>query len=218
MLRSLALKEITCPKDLIVCDYSDDKDCRQTRDTSPECGWYKTCCTQNCKPNKEKNGRVCVRATKAPPKDSSEDYGYGFVAYDDEEGAFVTSFADILGSEDAEDYVSDEDEEEFDSEDLASEDSADNDEDETDTEDIDLNNKYVSDCVPIYSRSGRTNYNYLGPSGNKNLYGDLDSCCRQEFNDCKDNDYFYYYRANENCARNRGKCDGTRSNLEVEVA
>ena len=211
MLRSLALKEITCPKDLIVCDYSDDKDCRQTRDTSHEWGWYKTGCTQNCKPNKEKNGRVCERATKAPPKDSSEDYGYGFVAYDDEEGAFVTSFADILGSEDAEDYVSDEDEEEFDSGDLASEDSADNDEDETDTEDIDLNNNYVSHCEEITNRRGQTigwQYSY---GRNRTFFRERSDCCRQEFNDCR-----AFYRASANCARNQDRCNGFR--LEVEVA
>eukprot|EP00985_Skeletonema_marinoi_P002443 scaffold1019_cov97-Skeletonema_marinoi.AAC.21 len=116
-LRGPEVAPAECPDDQISCDISSNADCRSSMDkTSRRCKktWSKGCCTRDCRPDADGRGRVC---RIAPP---SEDY-FGFFG-----------FADV------EDYVGDEDSEEFDSEDLAAENFADSEDDvDFDSEDKD---------------------------------------------------------------------------------
>ena len=143
----LALAE--CPDDQISCDISSNADCRSSRDkTSRGCKktWTKGCCTRDCRPDADGRGRVC---RTAPP---SEDY-FGFFG-----------FADV------EDYVGDEDSEDFDSEDLAAENFADSEDDV----DFDSEDEDSEDMI----------FNYDGRCTRRNRNASY-SCCTDEVYECK---------------------------------
>ena len=174
----LALAE--CPDDQISCDISSNADCRSSMDkTSRRCKktWSKGCCTRDCRPDADGRGRVC---RIAPP---SEDY-FGFFG-----------FADV------EDYVGDEDSEEFDSEDLASENFADSE------DDVDFDSEDEDSEDMIFNYDGRCRY-YVS---NRQT---LTSCCTDEFYECKD-DKHHGFRT-PNCARQKQQC--FKFGLVVEAA
>jgi len=122
-------------------------------------------------------------------------------------------YEDALDSEDvsseSKDYVRDEDEEEFDSEDLASEDSADNDEDEEDTEDIDFNRRNNNN----WNWNNRNNRNNWNNGNNRNNWNNsINRACNSMLQGCqqaKRNSGF----GGINCQREYQRCIGNRVDL-----
>ena len=173
-----------CPDKQISCDISSDADCRRLRDTTSRAcktTWSKVCCKRECWSDSSSRNRVCKIA---PPV---EDY---FGLY---------GFADVEGN------AGDEESEEFDSEDLATEISADGEDEDSEFEDTDF-----EDSEDMIFYSGNCSYDgfFWSRSSGRHFEirtsQDLNECCLDEFDGCKDDKHNGF--SVPNCAKQRKQC------------